>query len=471
MRSRWLSELSPAGLGAVTEGAWAGSLAALVTGGSGAAWIAGAAGGTFIGAVLAAHSGAQREPGRRERAAAAGLTLVIAAAFFAAGRGWEGDLPVVAALGALAFAALLVYLGISLGRERISADNAVRRAVRAFALLCCVLAVAALAGSHAGWAGGAVVASLVAGALSVAAARAQSLSLTAHEDRATTWHWLLAVLGVVLGVVAAGALLSLVLRVDVLLWILAVAGEVLQYLLGLLGFVLGWAGAGLVRALSWVLGSLHLHDLPRVDPPQGDDPHLQALPKAPRGGAYAWTRAALTIAVAVVAAAAPLLIVAFALRRVRGSTPVEVEEEREAVLTLRDVSAGAVAGVRRRLARLVPRRNPPATPAQLVRREYEGLERRLSRVGHPRPVGTTVRSYLLQVADLQHGPPRRVDEPAGSGGGAPSAGLGASGSPVVELAGLYELARYSPHPVDTETADRFRQLSRAFAAPRSPAAE
>ncbi len=147
----------PPPLGAVVEGVWAGALGALVTGDSGALFMAGAAAGVFSGAVLARNIGGGRraEPpgtGRRRRAHARRSPLVL----FTAERAWAGSHR-AAALGALVFAALLVYLGISLGRETIAAEAAFRRAVRAFALLCGLLAIAALAGSAPSWATGALI--------------------------------------------------------------------------------------------------------------------------------------------------------------------------------------------------------------------------------------------------------------------------------------------------------------------------
>lgn len=446
MRSRWLAELLPAAAGAVVEGVWTGALAALVTGG-GAGYLPGAAAAVFCAAVLAVRSGTGREPGRRARAAAVALTVGVAAAFFAAGRGWSGQ-PAVAALGALVFAALLVVLGASLGRERISAGPAFRRAVRAFALLCALLALAAASGASPDWGGEAVVAALVAGVLSVTVARAGSLSrATADGSGDAAWRWPLAIAGILGLVVALGALLALVVRVDVLLWLLAVAGDLLQYALALLAFVLGWAGAGLVRVLSWLLGLFNLHPLPPVQPPQSGDLHVHALPKAPRSGSYELVRVVLTAAAAAVAVAVPLLVVALALRRRRGAAPAEVVEERETLLTLRSATAGAGARVRRRLSRLLPRRSPPATPAVQVRRDYEELERRLARAGHPRPASTTVRAYLRGL-------------PA-----APDAEQPRAAPPHAEMAGLYERARYSRAGVDAAAALRFRELARAFPVP------
>jgi hypothetical protein len=356
----------------------------------------------------------------------------------------------VAALGALVYAALLVFLGIGLGRERVSTDAALRRAVRGFALLCGLLAIGAIAGTTPGWAAGAVVTALVAGGLSVALARAGSLTRrSGSDDRAAGWRWLVAVAGLLLLVAAVGAIASLVLRVDVILWTLAVAGDLLQYLLQLFAFVAGWAGAGLLRALSWLLGLIHLHALPELKPPQGAQPHIQALPPSPRTGVYAWTRIAFTVAAAVAAVVGPLLIVAFALRRVRGGAQQAVEEERETVLTLRAASGSAAARLRMRLARLLPRRTPPATPADRVRREYEGLERRLARAGRPRPAAVTVRDYLRGMASAAP----------------PAEAVPAPESLAEELARLYELARYSVHEVDADTAGRFGALARAFPVP------
>jgi MFS family permease len=467
VRSRWLADLAPAAAGAGVEGVWTGALAALVTGrsggGSGAAFVAGAAGGVFCGALVTRLARSGVEPGRRARLAAVALTLAIAAAFFAAGRGWSADRPLIPALGALVLAALLVYLGISLGREDISPDAALRRAVRAFVLLCGLLVLAALASSTPAWAAGAVVAALVAGAVSVATARAQSLSaVTPRADRATTWRWLLAVAGVLLLVVAVAALLSLVLRVDVILWALAVAGEVLQYLLRLLGFGLGWAGAGLLRAFAWVLDLFHVHGLPKVEAPKSDAAHLQVLPKSPKTGVWGTTRVILTAVAIVAAVTVPLLLVALALRRVRATAPGDIQEERETVLTLRAASGDAAARLRRRLARLVPRRSPPATPAELVRREYEGLERRLTRAGHPRPAAMTVRVYLQS---LPGGPEARAVPEAALAADVPEAARpseSAGERGAADLAGLYELARYSAHVVDREAAQRFRDLAQAF---------
>ena len=464
MRSRWLADLLPAAAGAAVEGAWTGALGALVTGGHGAAYIGGASAAAFGGAVLAMRTGAGREPDRRARLTAVAYTVAVAACSFVAGHGWQGR-PLLGALGAVVYAALLVLLGISLGRERISSDPAFRRAVRGFLLLCGLLAIAAAAGSTPAWAAAAVVVSLVAGVLSVTAARAASTAAAAPgDDRPGTWRWVLAVLGILVLVVAAGALLSLVLRTDVLLWLLAVGGHVLQYLLQLLGFALGWAGAGILRALAWVLGLVHLHGLPSVEPPKSAAAHIRALPKAPTSDTYAWTRLVLTVAAAAAVLVVPLLLVALALRRVRGAAPGDVAEERETVLTLREASSHSAARLRGRLARLLARRRPPASPAEQVRRDYAALEHRLARAGHPRPEAVTVRVYLLALAArAQERTEVTACETAPRSGEPPTVAPSTSGP--AELASLYERARYSGAGVDAAAAGRFRDLAQAFTPP------
>lgn len=442
MRSRSLADALPPAFGAVAEGVWTGAMAALVTGDSGAAYMAGAATAVAAAALLARYAGRGEGPGRGARALAVALTLVVAATMLVAEHSWSSPHLVASVLVAVAFSALLVLLGISLGRETMSAERALRRALRGFGLLCVLLALAALSDATPGWASGAVVAALVAGALLVVAARAEALSASVPaEDRAPAGRWLLAVVGVLLFVVAVGALVSLLLQVDVLLWALAAAGDVIRYLLQLVAFVVGWVGAGLVRVLSWALGLFHLRPLPPVEPPAAPPVHAAVPKRAPGTGAWGAARVAAMIAAAAVAVAVPLLLVAFALRRFRRPTPTGVEEERESVLTFR-AAAGQTAGrLRRRLAGLVPHRRPPASPAELVRRRYEELERRLAHAGHPRPPGRTVRAFLQSVSGA-------------AGGWAPAA----------ELASAYERARYSAHALDSAAAQRFESLAAAFAA-------
>jgi hypothetical protein len=100
----------------------------------------------------------------------------------------------------------------------------------------------------------------------------------------------------------------------------------------------------------------------------------------------------------------------------------------------------------RRLRRFAARRAAPRTPAELVRRRYEELERRLLRAGHVRSPWTTVRAFLLAVW------------------------AGGSPAPAVDLAVIYELARYSDHSVDDSTARRFEALAAEFGSPRPGAA-
>jgi len=345
----------------------------------------------------------------------------------------------------------LVFLGVSLGRASLSPEAAVGRAVRGFALLCAVLVCAAVAGSTPGWAPAAVVAALVGGGLLIAIARYAALSgLVDPADRLPAWPWILSVLGAVLGVIAIGALMSQVLRVDVLLWALDGFAGVLRYALGGVAYLIGSAGAGLLRGISWLLSVLHVHARDPADMPQ-----LAARPPVLKlrheGGTriWSWTRPLVTAVGAFVAIGLSLVLVAVALRRFRREPPPDdaVVEEREALGSLRSAAGVVAARLRRRLRRrlVTLRRRDPRSPAQLVRLRYAELERRLSRAGQPRLPGVTVRDHLAALAP----PP----------GTQPSLS-----SPVVDLAAIYELARYSDHAIDTAQADRFETLARAFEA-------
>ena len=104
--------------------------------------------------------------------------------------------------------------------------------------------------------------------------------LVAEADRLPSWPWLLAVTGAILCVVAVVALVSQLLDIDVLRWLLGVLAAVLRAVLDVLGYLIGWAGAGLFRALQWFLGVFHL-----------PAPHLELKP--PSGDASPGGRAAL----------------------------------------------------------------------------------------------------------------------------------------------------------------------------------
>jgi hypothetical protein len=124
----------------------------------------------------------------------------------------------------------------------------------------------------------------------------------------------------------------------------------------------------------------------------------------------------------------------------RSALPDEaVEEEREALGSLRE-AVGAVAGrLGRRLRRFASLgRREARSPAELVRLRYAQLEQRLTAAGRPRPPGVTVREYLAQCAAAMDVPP-----------------------PVADVAGLYELARYSAHVVEEAQARRFEELAQA----------
>ena len=203
--------------------------------------------------------------------AAAVLVATALVVLLAAGRAWAHDYILWQVVRDALFVGLLAVLGIRLGGEEPSPEGAVRRAVRAFVLLCAVLVFAAAAGSTPGWATAAVVAALLAGVLLVAVMRYLALTdLVAEADRLPSWPWLLAVTGAVLCVVAVAALVSQLLDIDVLRWLLGALAGVLAAALDAIAYALAWAGAGLIRALQWLLGLIHVR-APHLElePPSG----------------------------------------------------------------------------------------------------------------------------------------------------------------------------------------------------------
>jgi len=176
------------------------------------------------------------------------------------------------------------------------------------------------------------------------------------------------------------------------------------------------------------------------------------------GGTRVWSVSRLIASAvgALVAIGLSLALVAVALRRFRREPPAEVAvvEDREALATLRSAAAASAARLGRRLRRRLQalRRHDPPSPAELVRRRYAELERRLSRTGRPRPPGVTVRDHLAAAAE----PPAAAAASPASARPRPSA--------AADLAVIYELARYSTHTIDAVQASRFEALARAFEA-------
>ena len=451
MRSRSWLEHAGLVLGAAAEGIWCGGLAAVLTGESWAILT------VFAGAtVVAAASVARRlsmGEGRERvvRLLAATLILVATGVLLAAGRAWAHPSVLWQAVRDFVSVGGLVLLGIHLGRDAQSPEAAVRRAVRGFALLCAVLVGAALAGAAPGWAPAAIVAALVVGGLLIAVVRYQALTdLVEPAERLPAWPWLLAVAGAVLGVIAVGALLSEVLRVDVVLWALAAIAGVLRYALDGVAYLIGYAGAGLIRGIAWLLSVLHVHARDPADVPKLA-PRPPVLSLRHSGGARIWSGTKLIAAAvgALIAIGLSLALVAVALRRFRRELPAQVTvvEEREALATLRSAAAASASRLGRRLRRRLQalRRHDPPSPAELVRQRYAELERRLSRAGRPRPPCVTVRDHLAAVAAAE--PPETAPPLP---------------SPAADLAAIYELARYSAHTIDAVQASRFEALARAF---------
>jgi len=451
MRSRSWLEHAGLLLGAAAEGIWCGGLAAALTG---ASWIVLT---VFACVIVAAAAYLARRLGTGEgrervvRLLALTLILVATGVLLVAGRVWAHPSLLWQVVRDFVYASGFVLLGVYLGRDSRAPEAAVKRAVRGFALLCAVLVCAAWAGAAPGWAPQAVVAALVIGGLLVAVVRYQALTdLVDPADRLPAWPWLLAVVGAVLGVIAIGALLTQVLRVDVLLWALGVLGGVLRYALDGVAYVIGYAGAGLLRGLAWLLGALHLHAPDPLDVPTlAPHPPTISVSDARDLKVWAGTRLVVTVGGALVAIGISLALVALALRRFRREPLPEgaVVEDREALASLSSAAGEFAARVGRRLRRrvLALRRHGPRTPAELVRQRYAELERRLSRAGQARLPGVTVRDYLAAAASPPEAAPPLL-------------------SPAADLAAIYESARYSAHIIDVAQAHRFDALARAFEA-------
>ena len=290
-------------------------------------------------------------------------------------------------------------------------------------------------------------------------------------ERLPAWAWLLAVLGAVLGVIAVGGLLSQLLRVDVVLGVLDALAGLLRYAFDGLAYVIGYAGASLLRGIAWLLGALHVHAQDPADLPQLAQ-RPPALPPRPAAGVHfpSALRLIATVAGALVAMGLSLVLVALALRRFRRGLPAEVAvvEEREAIASLRSVAGGFAARfgwrLRRRLA--PPRRREPGTPAELVRLCYVELEDRLSRAGRPRLQGVTVRAHLTAAAAESAAAAEcaAAVTAASSPPAPPHTAPPFLSSASVDLADIYEVARYSAHSVDVTKAQRFAALARAFEA-------
>ena len=419
------------------------------------AWVA-----VLAAALLARRFSAGEGRERPARLLAMALILAAAGVLFVADRAWAHPSPLWQVARDVVYSGGLVALGLYLGGEPQSPEAAVRRAVRGFGLLCAVLALAALAGSVPGWASWALVAALVAGGLLVATVRYQTLTdLVDPAERLPAWAWLLAVVGAVLVVVATGAVLAQVLSVDVVLWALSVLAGVLRYAFAAAAYLVGYVALDVARVVAGLLGALHLH----AWHPSG---HRQAAP-APTvlrrlnpQNLRVWrgSRLIATVVGTLGAVALSFVLVAVALRRFRRELPAQamVVEEREALGSLRSVAGAVAAHWRRRLRRLRgARRSDARTPADLVRRRYAELERRLARDGRPRLPGVTVRDHLATVAAAPE---------AGGKAPPPAEAPAPPFSLAADLAAIYETARYSAHTIDAAQAVRFEALAQAFTA-------
>jgi hypothetical protein len=443
MRSRSALDAAGLTLGSLVEGVWCGALAAVLTGSSWALLSVFAAAVAFMAAAISRWRDAAPDRNGARRGAAVALVVVGVLVLLAAGRAWAHDYLLWQVVRDVLFVGGLAFLGVRLGEDDLPPEAAVRRATRSFALLCGVLVCAAVAGVAPGWASAAVVGVLVLGGLFIAAMRYRALTdLVASADRLPPWPWFLVVTGVVVAVVAVAALLGQLLDLQVLRWVLDLVAALLSAALDAVGWVVAWAGMGLLRALEWLLGLLHL-PAPHLElKPPGARPSHVVVPRYEPAvsGSSGIRQAAITVG-ALVAITASLALVLTALGRLRRRSVAQtaVVEEREKLNSVWEAAGGWGRRLRRRISSL--RRPQPCTPAELIRLRYARLEERLAATGWPRPPGTTVRAHLAACATSQERAP-----------------LGA------DLAALYELARYSGNEVGMGQVEFFDEMAEAFGA-------
>jgi hypothetical protein len=422
-------------LAALVESVWCAALAAAVTKEPWWLFMAFAWPTLLFAAWLARRAGGRR-PRRLLRLLALVMVAGVAALLLTALQAWTQPHVVRRLPEVVLVAGGLMFLGLRLGLPGQAPEDAVRRALRSFALTCAVLAFLALSRMTPQWAPAAIATALFAGSLLVATARYRTLAAkTAGGDSLPRWSWLIAVAAVSLGVLAAGAALSQLLSVG----LLQEAFGVLKYGFDAAAYGLGWIEALSAHGIRWALallgvGSEHAAHLSSpVSPPRyargGQAPDWHVLGLLP------------TIAGIVGAIALAIAVAVLGLRRVSAETPVqdEAEEEREEIVSLQaglKRSASTMGRrVRQRLQALRPGRE---TPGEVVRRRYAELERRLAGMGFARPAGTTVRDHLEAIS--------------------------APDEAVHELATIYELTRYSLHRVEQWQAQRFEALATDFAA-------
>ena len=252
---------------------------------------------------------------------------------------------------------------------------------------------------------------------------------------------------------------------------LGVALDVISYAAGGVAWVVGWAGVGVTRLLSWLgsLVGLHVH---AAMPPQAPAPAMRSgrrgTPPSCRQ-LCGWRSCGRSLTAGV---AASLGVVVLALRRLHreASSDERVVEERETVRSLGSVAAGALGAAGRGVRRLIGVRRRPASADEIIRLEYARLEARLAKAGAPRGTGETVRAYLAGRALASGAEVRQTASAAGGDGGVevPAATEPSGVVPAAELAGLYEIARYAPYSVGLDrlaASKTWRLTSRRRCAP------
>jgi hypothetical protein len=395
MSSRW-PDLLRLLLAALLEALWLGALAAMLVAAPPAplvllTWaLVGGGGGRGGGAGPPPPAGGAAPAPLRYRLVllTLGLLAVVGLVLVATPRGVAEGAGVI--VRSAVYVGLSLELGVVAGRAEIDPERAFRRSVRAFVLVFVVVLVSFAAGEPLDGSGVLVSLVLLAGLASVAVARVL-VTLRSIEGGSSAWRWTAGVVTAGLLALALAGLLAAVPAGGPLAWFGEQVIVVLQYLLAAVGYTIAAAGYLVMRALTTLVGLLHLHPrLPELRPPS--TPHVSTVrrpPPQPRSVVPTVVGVSVLIALALVAVR--LLLRSFRIERdVEGAPAVE---EREHLVRSSSAVRGAGRGLAGRLARLVGR-GRPRTPADALRAEYRKLERSLRQGGHAREPSWSVRRYL-----------------------------------------------------------------------------
>jgi len=441
VRSRLLDDVALPGLAALLEGLWLGAAvvvfvhqsvlllvglsAALVGIGGGLGVLARrtALGVGLLRGILMAMAGA----------AVAGLVAVQRP------ESWRGGLEL--AFGELIGVTLALWIGVRAGRLVIRPEDALRRVARVLAFVLIIVLLTRLQGVDLPHAGPIVAGVMVVGALFIALARLDDvLAVVDRRHGVSSWGWFLGVMTAVAAVLVGAALLAVVTHGGPLLWTVSLIGHLAWLGLDVVGYIVGWAGYGVLRAFVLLADLAHLPKPHGFQPHEAPQLHTATLPKmrAHTATRLTFVRDLLYVFAVTLGIGAVLFALSRALRRYAPESERENVEERESLLSASELARS----LRTRLARLTSRRRRmplPASPNEAVRRDFAQLETSLARIGRPREPATTVRAFLL------------------------SCGASAMAE-AMALAHTYEMARYSSRSLSWEQARQFHDSAVRYVA-------